>query len=123
MALAYSSLFIDLAARLITDARRNGGATLDPITMSAPHSGYMVGGLVPSLVTDAPKPSAVADWIADSWAMGEYVGSWLDPETGLMHFDISTHVRDRDLAIALGERRQEIAIFDLNTMSDIRLGV
>ena len=124
MALNYPDLFIDLANTLLREAHANGGATLDPVGKGTPATGYMVGGLVPSLVLyngSDYDSERLAGWIADNWTMGEYVGSWRDNDTGYIHIDIVTHVRDYDFAIRLGKSREEIAIWDVSNETEIRL--
>ena len=118
MALAYSDLFTDIARRIVWETMANGGATLNPITGGEPASGYMVGGIAPSL-TFAPGTipgrmiSELIQYIATNWTHGSFVGGWQDPDTFEYHFDISDRIDDRDFAIELGNRRGEIAIYDL----------
>ena len=49
------------------------------------------------------------------------VGGWMDNETGLYYFDATVIVEDRATAIALGRLNNQLAIFDLDTMTEIRL--
>lgn len=49
------------------------------------------------------------------------IGGWLDSETGLYYFDATVIIEDRATAIAFGKLQEQIAIFDLNTMTEIRL--
>lgn len=49
------------------------------------------------------------------------VGGWLDSETGLYYYDATVIFTDRETAIAFGRMQKQIAIFDLNTMEEIRL--
>ena len=49
------------------------------------------------------------------------VGGWMDSETGLYYYDATIVVNDLQEAIRLGKANKQIAIFDLNTMTEIRL--
>lgn len=49
------------------------------------------------------------------------IGGWLDESTGLYYWDATVIVDDLDAAIALGRLQNQIAIFDLNNMQEIRL--
>ena len=49
------------------------------------------------------------------------VGGWLDQEPGLYYFDATVIIEDRDAAIAFGRLQNQIAIFDLNNLEEIRL--
>lgn len=49
------------------------------------------------------------------------VGGWLDTETGLYYYDATIITDDLQEAIQLGKINKQIAIFDLYTMTEIRL--
>ena len=49
------------------------------------------------------------------------VGGWLDQETGLYYFDATVIIEDKEAAIAFGRLQNQIAIFDLNNLEEIRL--
>lgn len=49
------------------------------------------------------------------------VGGWLDQESGLYYFDATVILEDKEAAIALGRLNNQIAIFDLNNLEEIRL--
>ena len=49
------------------------------------------------------------------------IGGWMDEQTGLYYFDATVIVEDRAAAIALGRLNNQLAIFDLDTMTEIRL--
>ena len=49
------------------------------------------------------------------------VGGWLDQETGLYYYDATVIIEDRASAIAFGRLQNQIAIFDLNNLEEIRL--
>lgn len=49
------------------------------------------------------------------------VGGWLDSESGLYYYDAVVVLQDREKAIELGRLNNQLAIFDLNNMEEIRL--
>lgn len=49
------------------------------------------------------------------------VGGWLDQETGLYYFDATVILQDKAAAVAFGRLQNQIAIFDLNNLEEIRL--
>lgn len=49
------------------------------------------------------------------------VGGWLDTESGLYYYDAVVVLQDRAKAIELGRLNNQLAIFDLNNMQEIRL--
>lgn len=49
------------------------------------------------------------------------VGGWLDSESGLYYYDAVVVLQDREKAIELGRLNNQLAIFDLNNMQEIRL--
>jgi hypothetical protein len=108
-----------IASRLIVDAvGESGGGTVDkdgnPASTS---SGYVVGGKVPTMV--GCTIADLRDWIDAN--PSDYYGSWLDSETGKIHYDAVDFVTDRDEAIRLGLERGEIAIWDAAAGEEIRL--
>lgn len=52
----------------------------------------------------------------------EIVGIWTDPATQITYFDAPTHVIDRDEAIALAQRHNQIAIWDCAANTSIPTG-
>lgn len=55
---------------------------------------------------------------------GMYVGGWHDPDTGMMHLDVSQVVPAGmlDTATSLGSQRDQIAVTDLSTFKSIPTG-
>lgn len=49
------------------------------------------------------------------------IGGWLDSETGLYYWDATVIIEDRAAAIAFGKMQNQLAIFDLNNLEEIRL--
>jgi hypothetical protein len=50
-----------------------------------------------------------------------YVGTWVNPDDGLIYIDPIAILDDLEDAIALGVENNQIAIFNLDTMEEIRL--
>jgi hypothetical protein len=48
-------------------------------------------------------------------------GGWLDTKTNTYHFDVVTFCVDLETALNLAEVHEQLAIFDLETMQEIRL--
>ena len=49
------------------------------------------------------------------------IGGWYDDQTGLYYYDATLVVSDLETAIRLGIANDQLAIFDLNRMEEIRL--
>lgn len=49
------------------------------------------------------------------------VGGWFNSDNGLFYFDATIVVNDLSTALELGRANDQIAIFDLNTLTEIRL--
>jgi hypothetical protein len=49
------------------------------------------------------------------------IGTWIDRDTNEIYLDISRTVSDRDVALAIAKRTNQLAIFDLLNLEEIRL--
>lgn len=49
------------------------------------------------------------------------IGGWYDEQSGLYYYDATMVVQDKEQAIRLGLENDQLAIFDLNRMQEIRL--
>lgn len=49
------------------------------------------------------------------------LGGWLDSETNIFYFDSCKIFKDLEEAIKFGKENNQIAIFDLDTLTEIRL--
>lgn len=80
------------------------------VALAASQNSFGADGLesVINLVTSADCPASC-------------VGGWMDTESGLYYYDATVIIEDRAAAIAFGRLQGQIAIFDLNTMTEIRL--
>lgn len=64
---------------------------------------------------------SVLNLVLSSACPASCVGGWLDTETGLYYYDATVIVDNLEDAIQLGRLNKQIAIFDLNTLTEIRL--
>ena len=140
------------AAGHASDLREpDGGFTLDPRTGESPAgTGDMKGDGPYAVATgseNASGPIPITDSMFEPDANGQtemgqkiddfiaanadklsepgmYLGGWHDPETGMVHLDV-TEVLPKgslDQAVALGSARNQIAITDLSTFKSIPTG-
>ena len=84
-------------------------ATGYAVALAASQNSFGADGLesVINLVTSADCPASC-------------VGGWIDTESGLYYYDATVIIEDRAAAIAFGRLQNLIAIFDLDTMTEIR---
>lgn len=120
---------------LIDSTRIDGGATVSMNEATVPLTGYMVGGLVDSLIFDAslitdnsPGHRALVHAKITEWLNGHqkltsqpwvFVGGWIDTKENVAYIDLSDHVDVRRNAIQLAIGRNELAIWDLANESEI----
>ena len=85
-------------------------ATGYAVALAASQNSFSADGLesVISLVTSADCPASC-------------VGGWMDTATGLYYYDATVIIEDRAAAIAFGRLQGQIAIFHLDTLTEIRL--
>jgi hypothetical protein len=111
---------------LLFSAREAGGGTFlcngeKPLNFS----GYVVGGKVPSHrvfeVADnyntIAKVENIAAWIDRN--PSTYYGSWKDGD--VIHIDAVDIVHDKEEAMSLGVKRNQLAIWDIEKGEDVRL--
>lgn len=53
---------------------------------------------------------------------GKYLGTWQDSATGDLYLDVSTHVKNKAEAVALGRKHNQIAIWDVKHGQEINTG-
>lgn len=109
-----------ILAILAIAAQNPDGFTVNANTLQAPSGGYAVALAATQNSFGLDGLKKVLNHVgADTGAM--YVGGWLDCETGLYYYDATIVVDDRRTAEELGRLNGQIAIFDLNSMKEIRL--
>ena len=97
-----------------------------------PSTGYVVGGVVASLVLPSPDVllwwdrtdyDVILSWLsdhADQFATADTLGWWIDSETDRAYVDASTVVPDLATAVRLGRERGEIAVWSLGESREYR---
>ena len=97
-------------------------ATLPPVT-----SGYAVALKRTQNSFGAEGLAKVANVIEELQASGNLngrilaFGGWYDSESGLYYYDATVLYQDREKAIEAGRANEQIAIFDLSNLEEIRL--
>ena len=97
-------------------------ATLQPVT-----SGYAVAMKRTQNSFGAEGLAKVANVIEELQASGNLngrilaFGGWYDSESGLFYYDATVIYQDREKAIEAGRANEQIAIFDLSNLEEIRL--
>ena len=97
-------------------------ATLQPVT-----SGYAVALKRTQNSFGAEGLAKVANVIEELQASGNLngrilaFGGWYDSESGLYYYDATVIYQDREKAIEAGRANEQIAIFDLANLEEIRL--
>ena len=97
-------------------------ATLQPVT-----SGYAVALKRTQNSFGAEGLAKVANVIEELRAAGNLngrilaFGGWYDSESGLYYYDATVIYQDREKAIEAGRANEQIAIFDLSNLEEIRL--
>lgn len=118
---------------LIEQIRQNpGGFSLRPGSAKAPEKGYMVSlpGRTQMLnaadLAGSRGQQIVAQYVAKNSDVlgrpGAHVGGWTDKETGITHLDVSHNVRSKAQAVKKGRTQNQIAIWDVKRMREIRTG-
>lgn len=106
---------------------RNGGLSVNPFYGShEPKTGYMVALQGHELVIPVElfNYGSIVDYLEkkSNLLMGDaslFLGTWLND--GKVYLDISENVLNFDDAIIKGLNRQQLAIFNLNNMSEVSL--
>ena len=110
-----------LATLAALAAANPSGFTVDAHTGEFPASGYCVA-LAETQDSHGPEGLArVLALIQSERTPATCVGGWLDTETGLYYYDAVVVLHDRHAAEALGRANGQIAIFHLDTLTEIRL--
>lgn len=97
------------------------GFTVNAYTGETPAEGYAVALAETQDSHDAEGLARVLELIQGGTTRAAYVGGWLDRETGKFYYDATIVVNDRAEALALGRANNQIAIFDLANLEEIRL--
>jgi fructokinase len=90
--------------------------TLQPIT-----KGYAVALADTQNSHDTAGLLSVIDYAQNHADTVNAIGGWLDTESNKFYFDATVICDDLETALILGRRNNQIAIFDLEKMEEIRL--
>ncbi len=101
-------------------------ATLQPVTagyavaMKTTQNSFGAKGLkkVVSVINDLIVNAKKAGYNLDNFLA---YGGWYDSESGLYYYDATLIYQDREKAIEAGRANEQIAIFDLSNLEEIRL--
>lgn len=105
-------------AHSMANAVRHGseGGTYSLTRRPVPTDGYVVGGVVPSLIN--PTWTQVADFVAD--CPSDYVGYWYDTD-GSLYVDAVEITTSERYARRLCALRSEIAYYSINDDQEVRV--
>lgn len=120
--------------RLIDVTRDKGGASVSITGKGLPEFGFMVGGIVDSLIMgqDLLEPShydllykRIHEYVKDNSAFladdRTFLGGWIDQAEGILYIDISEVFYVKEWAEVVANDRDEIAIWDLAKGEEIRV--
>ena len=103
------------------------GFTVNAANLQPVKSGYAVALKKTQNSFGTDGLSKVADVIAKLQNSGNLngrtlaFGGWYDSESGLYYYDATVIYQDREEAIEAGRANEQIAIFDLENLKEIRL--
>ena len=103
------------------------GFTVNAATLQPVNSGYAVALKRTQNSFGAEGLAKVANVIEELQASGNLngrilaFGGWYDSESGLYYYDATVIYQDREKAIEAGRANEQIAIFDLSNLEEIRL--
>lgn len=110
-----------------------GGITVSPPSGERPTKGFAVA--LPDKGLKLPKARAtserVSSYIRDNWDTisrpGNFLGTWKDDDAGVVWLDVSKVIDSDnyadafDKAVSFGQKHGELAIYDLQSGSEIQL--
>lgn len=102
-------------------AANPAGFTYNVQTNEMQATGYAVALAATQNSFGADGLELVLNLVTSESCPASCVGGWMDSETGLYYFDATVIFEDRETAINFGCMQKQIAIFDLNTLTEIRL--
>ncbi len=115
----------ELTGRL---SQPDGGFSYSPKAGEEPKTGYAVSVHPDRSVVKAAAeitPEDIAQFIVKNMDVlntpEAHIGGWHDPETGMVHLDISIVTPDRVQAEALGKEHGQLAYFDFQEGKSVRL--
>lgn len=103
------------------------GFTVDAATLQPVTAGYAVAMKQTQNSFGTEGLAKVANTIEELQDSGNLngrilaFGGWYDSESGLFYYDATVIYQDREKAIEAGRANEQIAIFDLSNLEEIRL--
>ena len=99
----------------------NGGASINLASGSTPAGGYMVSRAGSEIITEMPRLRGDLERFVQAYHeeldnSDTYLGTWIDPDTGLVYLD------NLDTAVALGVERAQLAIYAVEQGETIKCG-
>jgi hypothetical protein len=123
---------IKVKPEIVDHIRKNpGGFSVTP-TGRTPQSGYMVS--VPGrtkIVSESDLSGPHGHEIISRYAAehsdalrqpGAHIGGWTDKASGKTYLDISQRIGNRNAAVRTGQKRNQIAIWDVKKSREINTG-
>jgi hypothetical protein len=123
-----------VASSIIDRVRENGGLSVKMVDGSEPTTGYMVakGSKYGRIVKaddfyDAERgPEILFQYMksnkADLATGKNYLGLWHNKADGQVYLDVSENIQDRERAISVGVKRDQISIWDVANFAEIETG-
>jgi GNAT superfamily N-acetyltransferase len=123
-----------VATSILERVKANGGLSVNMVDGSEPTSGYMVaagteyGATVSAADFYDPikGPKILADYMkknkSDLGTGKNYLGLWHNTEDGNVYLDVSQNIQDKGAAIAAGQSRDQISIWDVANFAEIQTG-
>ena len=108
-------------------ALNHSGFTVDAATLQPVATGYAVAMKQTQNSFGTEGLAKVANVIEELQKSGNLngqtlaFGGWYDSESGLYYYDATVIYQDREKAIEAGRANEQIAIFDLSNLEEIRL--
>ena len=117
---------------LKTITKNPGGFSVRPTNGLMPKAGYMVS--IPGhtqIVSEADLRGPNGARLISEYARQHagalsdpraHIGGWTDKESGRTYLDVSHNISGRSAAVSAGKRHNQIAIWDVKRMREIRTG-
>ena len=105
---------------------KNGGATYNPMGGRYITSGYMCAKAENEMIISEELTvnhilSYMNKYAADLQKSNANLGAWYNTEDGKTYLDTSYRFETLEEAIAFGKANNQLAVFDLNTFTEVRL--
>ena len=114
---------------LIQATIKNGGATFNPAIDNFLSGQYYCVAMYPEKETIIPlenfNEESLKDFMIANFILLQdrrnSLGTWLDVDTDNVYLDISRTLKDKETALKIAKKYNQLAIFDLENLKEIRL--